>query len=565
MLSAVWKSRPSLARAMPAETRLAQLLLAVLLLLLSLAICLPLLCLLSRAVQDRDGGFVGLANVWQVLHTPGLWRAATHSVSLAMTVCLIVTPLAFAFAWSLTRTRVPGRGWWRLIGLSPLLAPSLMPGISLVYLFGNQGLIKDWMPGGTVYGFWGMVMGESFYTFPYALLILSTALASADGRLYEAGRVLGAGALRRFLTITLPGARYGLVSAALVVATLVMTDFGVPTVLGGDVNVLATEAYKQVIGQQNFPRGAVIGLMLLLPAVLSFGIERQLARRQQASMTARSTPYQPARHRWRDALAALLLWLVSGALLGLLAVGVGASLIRYWPYNLSLTWQHYQFASSDGSGWHAYFNSLQMAAATAVLGTMLVFLGAYVCEKMTLAPMLRALLRLLAMLPMAVPGLVLGLGYVFFFNHPANPLNVLYGGMTLMVMCTIAHFYTTAHLTVTTALRQLDGEFESVAASLKVPFWVTLWRVTLPVCLPALVDVARFYFVSAMTTLSALIFLMSPAHSVAAVSIITLDDSGDTAAAAAMSTLVVLTSLLATVLLGALAQRVRSGTQRSSR
>ncbi|XLM21953.1 ABC transporter permease subunit, partial [Chromobacterium piscinae] len=105
--------------------------------------------------------------------------------------------------------------------------------------------------------------------------------------------------------------------------------------------------------------------------------------------------------------------------------------------------------------------------------------------------------------------------------------------------CTVAHFYTTAHLTVATALNQLDGEFEAVAASLKVPFWTTLRRVTLPVCLPALLDVARFLFVSAMTTLSALIFIAGPARSLAAVAIVTMDDAGDTAAAAAMSTLIV--------------------------
>ncbi|UGA36902.1 ABC transporter permease subunit [Chromobacterium haemolyticum] len=138
--------------------------------------------------------------------------------------------------------------------MSPLLAPSLMPAISLVYLFGNQGLLKSWLDGGSVYGFWGVVLGEAFYTFPHALLILLTALSASDARLYEAGRALGAGALRRFLTITLPGARYGLASAGLVVFTLVITDFGVPKVVGGDYNVLAVEAFKQVVGQQHFPR-----------------------------------------------------------------------------------------------------------------------------------------------------------------------------------------------------------------------------------------------------------------------------------------------------------------------
>jgi len=161
-----------------------------------------------------------------------------------------------------------------------------------------------------------------------------------------------------------------------------------------------------------------------------------------------------------------------------------------------------------------------------------------------------------------VPGLVLGLGYVFFFNHPANPLQGWYGSLGLMVLCCVAHFYTTAHLTAATALKQLDGEFEAVAASLKVPFWVTLWRVSLPVCLPALVDVARFLFVSAMTTLSALIFIMTPEHSLAAVSIITMDDAGDTAAAAAMASLVVLSSAGVSLLLSLLERLLGQRSQR---
>ena len=119
------------------------------------------------------------------------------------------------------------------------------------------------------------------------------------------------------------------------------------------------------------------------------------------------------------------------------------------------------------------------------------------------------------MLPMAVPGLVLGLGYIFFFNAPANPLNGLYHTIALLTLCTIVHFYTTGHLTAVTALKSLDAEFEAVSASLKVPFYKTFWRVTLPICTPALVDIARYFFINAMTTISAVVFLYSPETKVA--------------------------------------------------
>lgn len=524
--------------------------------LLALALGLPLLFILGKSALTMDGDFAGLGNFTEVLASPGLMRAAGNSLLLALTVSALVVPSAFAFAWALCRSRAPGRGMFRQIALLPLLAPSLLPAISLVYLFGNQGLLKGWLGGGSIYGFWGMVAGEAFYAFPYALMLLSTSLSVADARLYEAARAMGAGAWRRFATITLPGARYGLASSALLVFTLVLTDFGVPKVVGGDCNVLAVEAFKQVVGQQNFPRGAVVGLMLLLPAVLSCFIERAMSRRQRAALSARSTPFSPSRAPARDAAALVMLAIMAMPLLALMGVGVGASFIKYWPYDLSLTLAHYRFDQVDGGGWDAYFNSLEMAAATALIGATLAFLGAYCCEKLPTATLARGALRLLAMLPMAVPGLVLGLGYVFFFNHPDNPLNGLYGGLALMTACTVVHFYTTAHLTIATALKQMDGEFEAVAAALKVPFWITLRRVTLPVCLPALLDVSRFLFVSAMTTLSALVFIAGPERSLAAVAIVTMDDAGDTAAAAAMATLIVLSSALASLAASLLSRRL---------
>ncbi len=116
------------------------------------------------------------------------------------------------------------------------------------------------------------------------------------------------------------------------------------------------------------------------------------------------------------------------------------------------------------------------------------------------------MIRLLAVLPMGVPGLVLGLGYIFFFNHPQNPLNMLYHTMSILVISTIIHYYTSSHLTAVTALKSIDNEFEAVSASLKVPLYKTFFRVTVPVCLPAILDIARYFFVNAMTTVSAVVF-----------------------------------------------------------
>ena len=509
----------------------------------------PLAAILLKAVQDKAGAYVGLKNLLELAAEPRLRDASWNSIRLALETTLIVVPAALLFAFTLTRSRLPGRPLLRLAALSPLLAPSLMPGISLVYLFGNQGLLKAWLGDGSIYGPLGIVIGEAFYTFPHALLILATALAVADARLYEAAEVLGASRLRRFMTVTLPGIRYGLVSSAMVVFTLVVTDFGVPKVIGGQTNVLALEAYKQVIGQQNFGKGAVIGLLLLLPAVLSFVIERRMARGKDSALSGRSVAYQPVRNLWRDGILGVACLAIVVALAALLLVAVAAAFMQLWPYNLHFSWAHFDFDNVDGGGWAAFYHSMAMAAGVAIAGTAALFASAYLVQKTPVPAAAAATVRSLALLPMAVPGMVLGLGYIFCFNAPTNPLHGLYGTMAILVIATIAHYSTTPYLTLVTALRQIDGEVEAVGQSLGRAWWTSLWRVTLPICQPALLDVMRFLFVSAMTTVSCVIFLYTPDTVLASVAVLNMDDAGDTAAAAAMASLIVATSFAATLVL----------------
>jgi iron(III) transport system permease protein len=173
---------------------------------------------------------------------------------------------------------------------------------------------------------------------------------------------------------------------------------------------------------------------------------------------------------------------------------------------------------------------------------MFIFGTAYLLEKTRGMRGTRAFIRLLATAPMAVPGMVLGLGYIFFFNHPRNPLHFLYGGMLILAASTIVHYYTSSHLTAVTALKALDNEFEAVSASLKVPFYKTFFRVTVPVCLPAILDIARYLFINAMVTISAVVFLYSPDTKLASIAIINLDEAGEIGPAAAMGTLIVAAS-----------------------
>jgi len=502
---------------------------------------LPLWALLSKGFEDRDGHFIGLANYVAYFSTPAMFNSALNSFQVAAVSTAIVIPLAFLYAYALTRAVLPLKWLFQGVSLIPIFAPSLLPGLSLVYLFGTQGFFKA-LVGGSIYGFKGIVIAQVFYCFPHAVLILTTALATADARLYEAADVLGASRLRVFFTVTLPGAKYGLISAAMVVFTLVITDFGIAKVIGGNFNVLATDVYKQVIGQQNFSMGAVVGMVLLAPAALAFAIDRLVQRKQVALLTARAVPLVPRPKAGRDAFFTLFCILISVGILGILGVAIWGSLIKYWPYNLGLTWANYDFATFDANGWDSYYNSLRMAVGAAIFGTALMFVGAWLNEKTSGFGTVRGIVQLLAFLPMAVPGLVLGLGYIFFFNALWNPLNFLYATMAILVINTVAHFYTVGHLTATTALKQIDPEFESVSASLKVPVWRTFLRVTAPICLSTILDIAVYLFVNAMTTVSSVIFLYAPDTKLASVAALNIEEAGTTAAAAALCVVIVATS-----------------------
>lgn len=514
-----------------------------------------------RRVVLRPARDFGLSNFTTYFSTPALAQSIRNSVLMAAISTVATVSLAFALAYALARSCMPCKGAVRGILTIPILVPSLLPGIALVYLFGNQGVFKDWLMGYSIYGPIGIVIGSIFFTLPHAFMIISTALSIADARHYEAAASLRAGKWRTFWTVTVPGARYGVVSAAFVVFTLVITDFGLPKVIGGQYGMLAVDIYKQVIGQQNFEMGAVVSVILLFPAVLAFAVDRLMQRRQVALLSARAVPYAPKPNRRFDMACFAFCALVAVFILGIIAMCQFAAVVKFWPYDLSLTAKNFAFDLMDGGGWDAYYNSIQLALLTALFGSVVVFAGAYMVEKADGFRLGRGLFHFLAMMPMAVPGMVLGLAYIFFFNNPANPFNSIYGTMTILVVCTVTHFYTVAHLTALTALKQMDPEFESVASSLKQPFYRLFFRVTVPVCLPAILSIAIYLFVNAMTTVSAVVFLYASDTKLASVAVLNMDDAGDIAPAAAMGMMIFYTNVIAKVVHAGLAHGILARTQ----
>lgn len=540
------------------ELDLNKLILSIFIVILSIFLLVPLGNLFMQAFMDSTGKFIGLANFNEYITSPTLIKSIGNTTFVATISTIIATILALIYAYGLRRANVKLKWFFRTIAMLPIFAPTMMHGIGLVYLFGNKGLLTEYLGINIpLYGPLGIILAQVIYVFPQIFLILDLALSSTDYRLYEASKSMGISKFREFIYITIPSIKYSLISGFFVAFTLCFTDFGAPKVVGGNFNVLAIDVYKQIIGQQNMPMGATVGILLLFPAIISFIVTRKVEKKQGSYINSKSIPYVIKENKNRDIIFGTLILLISTAILLVLLTVVIASLVSIWPYDLKLTLNHYSMKNSL-DGLKPFFNSITISLLTATIGTIFVFIFAYVSEKTKEAKILKSIAKLLSILPMALPGLVLGISYVLFFNTPEfnignkiyilNYFNFLYGSIFLMVFCNITHFYSVTFITATTAIKRIDKELDLVAKSLGVKGISIFKNITLPLCMPAILENFMYFFLNSMVTVSALIFLYTANLKVAAISIVQLDDKGSTAEAAALSVLIVLTNILVKII-----------------
>ena len=519
----------------------------------------PMVIVFLRSITEGDGSY-GLGNYVEVLGTKGFWRATRHSMLMGLSTTAIAVALGFVIAHALHRCAFRGKALIRAAIVLPLLAPSLVQALGLIFLLGRNGLVNRLF--GTdldIYGFWGLLIANTLYALPQAVMIIGAALALSDARTYEAAEVLGASPWRQFRDITLPAARFGILNAAFVTFIITITDFGNAAVIGGDYSVLATEIYSQVIGQMNFNLGAVVGIMLLLPTVVAYYIERQAMKRRQDQGGSAAVPFVPAFAPARDIPMAALSFLIAAAIALVIGIVVYASFVKLWPYRFDLTFKHY--AITLAGGYSSLWMTILISVMAATGGTLLVFLLGLGLRRAPAA--IARPVQVIAVMPAAVPGMVLGLAYILTFNSTATPLYLLYGTAALIAAVNFYHYHTQAFLTVMTGFRQLPAALEEAAGTLGAGLGRIALGVIAPFLAPMLVSVFFFLFMRSMVTLSAVIFLTTPKLTVAAVTIMRLDDAGLTSQAAAFSTavmLVVATALVTMKLLLRLTAR-RGGAQ----
>ncbi|NIS62595.1 MAG: ABC transporter permease subunit [Proteobacteria bacterium] len=481
----------------------------------------------------KEGSFT-LENYVKYFQNPRISRSLYNSFYVSTITMAITTILAFFYAYALQRTTIRGKGFFYVVAFMPLIAPSIMQALALIFLFGRNGLITahllkiSW----SIYGATGIIASEVLYCFPHAVVILYTTLSAVDTRLDEAAQSLGASSLKVFWKVTVPAAKYGLVSAAALTFNLTITDFGNPVVIGGDYNVLATEIYSQVTNLFRFDLGATISVILLVPSVCAFLINYYITKRSFALISGAARPFlQPSRtfKKWGFTIYC---GLVTFAILLVFATVILGSFVKVWPYDWTLTLKHFRFPSLGG--YASIWTSFKISLAVGLLGAFFTLIAGYIVEKKR--PFGVEFLYLLSVMPAAIPGLVMGLGYILAFNYP---IFFFYGTSTIIVICVVVSNFTLGTLSSVANLKNIDPSVEEAAISLGADSVRTFIRVIFPLSMVAFVQNFIYFFMRAMTTISAVIFLVSATVHLAAIEIIQLDNDGWTASANAMTTCII--------------------------
>lgn len=523
----------------------------------------PLLIIAGKSLVSPDGAW-GLENYATVLSTRRFWRIMTNSLVMSVATTLVSVVLGLVVAYTFHRCRMPAslKILLQILIALPLLAPSLVQSLGLIFLLGRNGLVSKLL--GTeieIYGFAGLLIANTLYALPQAVMIIGVALRNADARIYEAADVLGSGRWTQFFRITLPGIKFPLLSTGFVVFAITITDFGNAATIGGNYSVLATEIYNQVAGQMNFHLGAVVGMVLLLPSVAAFYMEKVASRRQGAIVSEAAVPLTPSPVPARDIPMTILTTLIALLPLLIVLIVVGVSFTRLWPYNFDFTLKHYS-VSIDG-GYRPLWTSVEISLIAGFLGVFLHFL--LNVSLLDLPARLAKLVYFICLLPAAVPGLVLGLAFLLAFNAPSNPLNFLYGTALLFALCNVVHYWSQSFIAMTTGMRQFPQALDETARCLGASFLYRVAHIIGPFALPTLLAVFLFMFMRSMVTLSGIIFLITPSLNVASVSIMRLEEAGNTGQAAAYATVTILIVMGSSVLMWVLLQWIKARRAKYSR
>lgn len=499
---------------------------------------------LLAAVCPLLGMLVNLADpeAREIFSSPQFGAACFNSFTIALVTTVISLTIALASSWVLCRTNIKGKGAFAVLMTLPMLIPSLGLGMGLVFLLGSNGILTNLFGlSGSIYGFWGIVVGATLYSFPSAFLLIYDVLRNEDASSYEAADVLGIPKIRQFSGITLPYLKKPLISAAFATFTLVVTDYGVPLMVGGKTITLPVLMYQEVIGLLNFNTGVAVGFILLIPAIVAFVVDVLNQERGRLSFVRRVREIPTDRRR--DALGYMLISVVSVCILLPICVFALVSFVTKYPLDMTFTFANIGRSMNLNVGAH-WINSLVIALLVSLIGVVLAYFAGYITARVG-GKTARAM-HLVCIMTLAIPGIVLGLAYIFAFKG-----TLLYGTLWILVLVNIVHFFASPYLLAYNALGKVNVNLEAVGATMGANRISIIKDVIVPQTAGTIIEMFSFFFVNCMVTISAVAFLSTTLDMPLALLITDLDAQRLTECAAFVSLLILLTNIVFKALVAA--------------
>jgi len=483
-----------------------------------------------------------------------------HSLTLGAAVSILGTVIGFIFAYAVTRVDIPWKRFFNVTATFPIIAPPFMMSLSAILLFGKQGFVSNMILNDIIhfkiYGFYGLLVVETLTYFSTAYLTLYGVLQAIDPALEDAALDLGASKWKVFTRITLPLATPGIASAILLVFSQSLADFGNPMILAGNYTILATQAYLTIVGMYDMRSGAGLAILLLIPSLIAFGLQKYwVSRKSYVTVTGKpsSTRIKMDHPVTKYSIFGLCL-LLTGVIFLFYGMVLFGSLVKLWGANHSLTFDNYKHVFTVG--WGFIRDTLLLSSiATPIAGILAMIIAFLVVRKNFPG---KRLMELVSLLTFAVPGTVVGIGYILAFNQ--YPLK-LTGTAAIIVLLFIFRDLAVGVQTGIAELQQIDPSIEEAATDLGADSATTFRRITLPLITPAFYAGLAFTFVKCMTAVSAVIFVVSGKWNLITIAILGSVENSDLSQAAAFSVVIILFILLALWLIQFLVKQMQGETR----
>lgn len=469
----------------------------------ALFLAVPILVLLGKSVSTGQG--IGFENYISIFTDKGIRGALFNSFRVSALSGLITTLLAFILSYSIHFTELPD---WSKKGISaaarlPMFLPTITYGFAIIYSFGKQGLLTRVLGGQffDLYGYGGLMIGYVIYTLPVAFMLIQNTMQYIDKRFIIVSRLMGDSALGGFW-ITVARPLLGTFTAAFIQSFfLCFTDFGIPAAVGGNMDTIAGVLYREMLGSvPDFGRGAVIAFIMLLPSAASIVILQILEKYNVRYNSVSQAELK--KNRVRDGFFGLASALVLLSVLSVFAVIFVVPFVEMWPYKLGFTLEHVMAVFGDNALLLVIKNSLLMALLTALSGSLLAYGCALITARSRMSARAKTVIEGAAMVTNTIPGMVLGLAYLFVFSG-----SFLQGTMALLVLCNVIHYFSTPYIMMKSSLAKLNGSWETTARLMGDSWIKTVVRVVTPNTYSTILEVFSYYFVNSMVTISAVIFI----------------------------------------------------------